>query len=623
MDMRRGSFWFVSFWASVYAISEPLPIDVFTSPPEIGSVQLSPDGKYLAITKREGQRSRFTVFTYPERKPTAINFPLGEDREIAGFMWKTDDSLLVTPARRIAGANFSFPTGELMRVDVSTGQVEPLQAGFLLHSLPDDPDHILTTGSFDRFNVAYKLNIRNGRRQQIARGAAPRGSFTVNAAGEIAFSIGTNSENETEVHVRKKSKWELVHRHGYSRMGWTPIGPGPGENSHFTRDSRGASTGGLGLYDALADEHQLIFRHPVVDLGSLVWDFGQKQAWGIRSNHHYPKLHYLNTSHPLARQHASLSKVYPEANIRFTSSTRDHNQSIALVSSDRRPGDFVFLDAKARKIEPLMSSRPDIRPEAMATMDPIELQVRDGSTVYGYMTSLPDTPKPGPTIVVVHGGPHGIRDYWGYNGEIQLLANRGFHVLQINYRGSGGYGLNYQRAGFGEWGGLIQDDITDSTQWAIETKIADPARICIYGASFGAYSAMMGAVKEPALYRCAVGISGMYDATIMEKAGDLRTQRAAVDYLREVLGNDRDALESISPVHLADKIEAAVMLVHGGQDPRTPPEHAHRMRKALAESGKDVEWFFDSDQGHGIQGREDRIIVYEKILAFLETQIGD
>ena len=169
----------------------------------------------------------------------------------------------------------------------------------------------------------------------------------------------------------------------------------------------------------------------------------------------------------------------------------------------------------------------------------------------------------------------------------------------------------------------MQDDITDATNWAIANKLAKPGKICTMGGSYGAYSAMMGAVREPDLYKCVVGVSGVYDISIMTKSGDIRSRKAGMLYLRRVFGNKKEDQLDISPANHADKIKAKVMLIHGGQDRRTPPAHAHRMREALEAAGKDFVWHFDPGQGHGFFGEETNIELWQRQLAFLNEQIGN
>ena len=603
--------------------AEPPPLRAFVAGAVNHNVRISPTGSHLAATMSIDDQSWFRIISYPENE-IAASVDLGEDRGVANFWWVQDDLVLVASTRRAAGSDAMRATGELYTVDAGNGRMRPMPSGGVLNVNVDDPDHVLIARSADRFGELHRLNVNNGLTKRIARGAAPRGGFVLGPDGKVAFSSGVNEDNEQEIHYRIGQKWELVEKHGIDDAGWVPVWHGSKPDTWLTYDTRGrSSTSALGLYDRASGEHRTIIRHPHGDVTGLYHDFGGKRLWGVRFDHHYPAVQYIDKTHPLAVQHAMLAKMYPEDDVRFTSTTRDHTKAIAVVSGDRKPGDFILVDLEQRKLAPLMKRRPALSPDSLAPMAPVELKVRDGSTVYGYVTSPSGAPTPGPMVVLVHGGPYGIRDTWGYRTQVQILASRGLHVLQVNFRGSGGYGLDYQRAGFGEWGGRMQDDVTDATRWAIENGIADADRICVFGTSYGAYAALMGSAREPDLYACAIGMSGIYDMNLMAKVGDVRQRRSGERYLREILGTDPEELKARSPVNMADRIRAQVMLVHGGQDRRAPPAHANRMRSALADAGREIEWLYDGDQGHGFVGNQTVEALWQRILAFLDRSIGD
>jgi dipeptidyl aminopeptidase/acylaminoacyl peptidase len=224
-------------------------------------------------------------------------------------------------------------------------------------------------------------------------------------------------------------------------------------------------------------------------------------------------------------------------------------------------------------------------------------------------------------VVMPHGGPHGVRDWWEFDWEVQLLANRGYAVLQVNFRGSGGYGRDFEAAGYGEWGAKMQDDVTDATRWAIEQKIAPADRTCIYGISYGGFAALMGAAREPELYRCAIGYAGVYDLELMWESGDVPDSRRGRAYLERVLGTDVAKLRAQSPVHNAQNIKAPVLLIHGKADGRADYEHAQRMKAALEKNNKKVEWLSLGREGHGIYDENTRREVYERILQFLDANL--
>jgi dipeptidyl aminopeptidase/acylaminoacyl peptidase len=256
----------------------------------------------------------------------------------------------------------------------------------------------------------------------------------------------------------------------------------------------------------------------------------------------------------------------------------------------------------------------------MRPKEAIALKARDGLELHGYVTR-PAGDGPHPLVVLPHGGPHGVRDSWEYDPEVQLLAIRGYAVLQVNFRGSGGYGTDFETAGYGEWGAKMQDDLTDATRWAIEQKIAPADRICIYGASYGGYAALMGAAREPDLYRCAIGYAGVYDLPLMWESGDTPDSNFGRAYLERVIGSDTATLRARSPVYNAQSIKAPVLLIHGKEDGRVDYQHAKRMRAALEEHQKKVEWLALGGEGHGIYDEDSRREVYERILQFLDANL--
>ncbi|MET0814439.1 MAG: prolyl oligopeptidase family serine peptidase, partial [Pseudoxanthomonas sp.] len=248
------------------------------------------------------------------------------------------------------------------------------------------------------------------------------------------------------------------------------------------------------------------------------------------------------------------------------------------------------------------------------------VKARDGMKLHGYLTLPAGKEQPLPMVVLPHGGPFGIFDEWKFDDDSQMLADAGYAVLRLNYRGSGNYGRDYYQAGARQWGRTMQDDLTDATRWAIAQRIADPARICIYGASYGGYAALMGAAREPSLYACAVGYVGVYDLEKMHK-DDTRHSRSWKSWTNDWLG-ERDALGEVSPVNLAADIKAPVFLAAGGQDERAPVEHTRKMEKALQKAGVPVESLYFPSEGHGFFTEPHRREYYTRLLAFPSKTLG-
>jgi dipeptidyl aminopeptidase/acylaminoacyl peptidase len=247
--------------------------------------------------------------------------------------------------------------------------------------------------------------------------------------------------------------------------------------------------------------------------------------------------------------------------------------------------------------------------------------MRDGLKVEAFLT-LPNNSngKNLPLIVNPHGGPFGVHDTWGFNPDVQMLANRGYAVLQVNFRGSSNYGRAFRISGFKQWGGTMQDDLTDATKWAIKSGIANPNRICIYGASYGGYAALMGVAKEPDLYRCAIGNVGVYDMKMMYGRGDIQDDESGENFLRVSLGENN--LDAISPTKLASRIKVPVLLTAGREDERAPPEHTEAMARALEQLGKPVEMKIYTGEGHGNYLQENKLDFANRVLNFLDKHIG-
>jgi dipeptidyl aminopeptidase/acylaminoacyl peptidase len=292
------------------------------------------------------------------------------------------------------------------------------------------------------------------------------------------------------------------------------------------------------------------------------------------------------------------------------------------VHSDRNPGAYYLLDEATKKLRPLVPSRRWIDPRLMAPVAPVTVKASDGLQIPAYLTARDGLKtRKAPLIVLPHGGPV-ARDYWAWHPEAQLFASRGYAVLQVNYRGSDGYGQDFETAGFRNWGTRVMQDIAEATRWAIAEGIADPARICIYGASFGGYSALMSAAREPDLYRCAAGFAGVYDR--VEQLSDTGAAFTVIGraWLEQVYGTDKAEQREQSPVTHAAKIKAPVLLAHGTSDTTVLFSQSKAMRKALDAAKKPYEWHEYGGEEHGWHKDENAVDFYTKLLAFFDKHIG-
>jgi dipeptidyl aminopeptidase/acylaminoacyl peptidase len=323
-----------------------------------------------------------------------------------------------------------------------------------------------------------------------------------------------------------------------------------------------------------------------------------------------------------------LEKELGEYEIVITDTDKEEKRFIVRTYSDRSRGAYYFYDSETDELKKVADVSPWIDETNMAKMFPVKYLSRDSLTIHGYLT-LPkgytmETAKNLPVVVNPHGGPW-ARDNWGFNPEVQFLANRGYAVLQMNFRGSTGYGKEFWEASFKQWGQSMQDDITDGVNWLIEKGIADPERIAIYGGSYGGYATLAGLTFTPDLYAAGVdyvGVSNLF--TLLETIPPY--WEPMLDMFYEMMGHPKEdslLLRQISPVFHADKIKAPLFIAQGANDPRVNKAESDQMVEALKQRGIEVQYMVKDNEGHGFRNEENRFDFYAAMEKFLEEHIGE
>lgn len=631
-----------------------LPLEHFTKHDEFGTIKISPDGEFIAITNGKYGRSQIAFINLKEKKAVG-GFRVTDNFEIVDFRWVSPTRIIYMLGQREYRAQPSL-TGEIFAVN-RDGSRHEMVYGFragqsttgthlqvrensyasaeLISGLKKDDENILIAehrwrmrGNYWKYDpdahpAVILLNTFNGRKRSL--GVVPLGGATmlVDNAENVRFAIGRNAASRLAVAWKPTADaaWTAFDLPGFREEGIVPQRFSSDDRSvFFTGVETGKTFAALYKLDLQSQQVSKVHAFEDSDVVELIADFNDKEVVGVMGYSDKPIYHWLAPDDRAAKLQAALLRAFPGQDATITSTTTDGTLAIVFVDSDTNPGEFFMFDTTTKKADHLRASRQWIDPRQMRPKQPIELTARDGQRLHGYLTQ-PAGEGPHPLIVLPHGGPHGTRDTWEYDSEVQLFANRGYSVLQVNFRGSEGYGMDFNLSGYRQWGGTMQDDVTDATRWAIEQKIAPADRICIYGASYGGYTALMGAAKEPKLYRCAVGYAGVYDLELMFTSADIPTWRSGLAYLEEALGTDPADLRRRSPVHNAAKIEIPVMLVHGKEDWRADYEQATSMKTALEANGKKVEWMALGREGHGAYDETTRRDVYERILGFLDKNL--
>lgn len=621
------------------AAADPLPAAVYGRLPLMDQPQLSPDGNKLAVLSPiKGRRCiRVQNLFGTVEDPHFICPGLSEVR---WFAWKTNERLLAgiyttTPNPNGYGPGLHVQT-DLIAVDADGGHevalVRPRQGVLvnferdsLVDLLADDPDHMLASVYPSEYPYAsvIKVDVRNGEKTTFQPDGDRTTQWLTDGNGHLRYALGLRGRQlELRYRLDDAAPFEptpnsatLLGTAG-EPQGLLPTvrliasGSKPGQ-LYFGADSE---TGRMELYlwdlvqgrtiDRIAGPADADIDGLIVDRGGLVgYTYTDDRA------------HQVFLDPAWQHDQAAIAKALPGNDITILSRVADGQRVLVRADRGSLPGDVYLLvrtpgkPSALTRIGPVRSEIPD---SAVAPVKPVTYVARDGLRIHAYLTLPPNAGAgPIPFVVLPHGGPVG-RDFWHFDFLAQMIATRGYGVLQPNFRGSSGYGRPFKEAGFQQWGQRMQDDVTDGTRWLIAQGLADPRRICIVGWSYGGYAALMGAIREPGLYRCVASMAG---------PTDLRRGDPYVDRRNYVLKGDPESVDDRSPVLLADRITVPVLLAHGRQDTNVPVEETEHMQKALERAGKPVEAvYFDLDD-HFLYYESYRIEFLTRLERFLKANL--
>lgn len=369
------------------------------------------------------------------------------------------------------------------------------------------------------------------------------------------------------------------------------------------------------------DQEHVIFSVNHVDLDGAEYSRLRRVLTMAGYQTDKPQRHFFDDLS--AQRFKNVSEKLPGYEVILQSSTRNENKYIVAAYSDKTPGSRYIYDANNNTLDKLADINPDLAERDMAPVQPIQYQSRDGLTIHGYLTLPPGRAGSNlPCVVNPHGGPW-ARDGWGFNPEVQFLANRGLAVLQMNFRGSTGYGRRFWEASFGQWGLSMQDDITDAVHWLTNQGIADPKRIAIYGGSYGGYATLAGAAYTPDLYAAAVDYVGVSNLlTFMNTIPPY--WKPMLEKMHSMVGHpegDRERLVATSPALNAEKIKIPLLIAQGAHDPRVNKDESDQMVAALQARGVAVEYIVKEDEGHGFHNDENKFEFYERMEKFLTQHL--
>lgn len=621
------------------AAAEEIPLEDFVEHPDYKSVSISPDGRHLAVAAPSEDQTGLAIIRIGEDKSLSAtaSFVLRSGEHVADVVWANDERALFTTERQAGTLARPNPTGRIYGVDVDGSNqkmlygTEPGARVFrraeILSRLPGRDDRVLIQEyAHDRsYPRALQMDVNDGRTGVEAVSPLENGGLVADHDGVVRFAYGTDEERNNVYSYResKDGDWqdfesdldgEHIQVHGFAE-----------NNRDIYLTSR--ETGRMGLYrlDTETGESERLLGSDTVEVSNVLWDRDGDYVIGAVFADGRPEMRFIDEDDPSSVLQRQIARAFPRQFSRIVSFAGDSSRAIVGAQSDISPPGYFLFDTESMQADYLLSSREQIDPNQMLPVEPIQLESRDGVDLHGYLIEPEpaEEGRPHPLIVRVHGGPHGLRDHWSFDPEMQLLANRGYAVLTVNFRGSGGYGHEFEEAGYREWGRAMQDDVTDATRWAVEQGITDSDSVCIYGGSYGGYATLAGLTREPDLYACGAANVGIYDLPLMFEKGDIPERERGRAYLREVLGQDEEELKANSPARHVERIEAPLFLAHGEEDNRAHFAHFEFLTEQLDEAEIPYESQVFEEEGHGYYEMDNRLRFSRGLLEFFDRHIGE
>ncbi len=656
--------------AAVYALAacgitwaqEPTPLSLadLYADEDVRDAAISPSGRYLAVVVRQEPNDVIYVMdleTGERSVPSSINRTGAGERfetRLSHVYWKNDDRLLfraqVRPksgakVQNLTRGNFGRLGDRLFAINRDgTKAVRllgenrdfalqgALNLGAIGSMLPRDPDHILMNVWGIAGPVIYRVNVQTGEGKAIEYAEQYVVGWWLDMEGMPVVRV-ERAFGAFRFHRKVDGKWKEFHRVPVKEMqrrpDYEPIGPSEQPNKYYVlARPEGRERTGVYLYDLTAEKFgEPLIEHPAYDIYSV-----QVARDGSRLLSYCYVVHVRTCELTDSRSNAhmkALRKYFQDsANVYITDVSADSNTLVLFVEGPAVPPSFYYYRTTTKKIEFIGFERNSLFNKLMPTAAPVTWKARDGREIGGYLTRPAGAEQATglPLVVYPHGGPE-LRDRLAFDRWVQYFVSRGYAVFQPNFRGSDGFGRGFSEAGNGEWGRAMQDDITDGVAFLLQREIADPARICIVGASYGGYAALAGAALTPDLYKCAVSIAGLSDLSAFMKWYKFEhgPDSAGSVYWMRLIGDPEHALQrmrSVSPVHLAGAIKADVLLIHGKDDDVVPYSQSQAMKRALDNSTRRITLIEIEDEGHSGWSDENEMLVLEKIDAFLAKNLG-
>jgi len=607
------------------------------------NVSLSPDGKHIALIRNQKGTPILIIVAVDTMK--AVNqISFANKDSVSSYSWANNERLLVFLASKQRNEERKLSYGEIYSINIDEdkgrfifglrslvrrGKIKKgtkdhdyekhLAHPDIISMLRNDPEHIIISTSQygNRGMWVYKVNIYDGHIETLAKVDDSKAN---NKTTKLSYFDNREELWLTSMHQQNKATLARYDFDGKSWIQYQPknasyelsiISSYKGTEKLIVSDYCGNNTISTCLFDPKTEGLNSLYHVEGYDINWLLLDH-QNMPYAVSYFDEYPKYKILDENNPMAQKLSEFLVKFVGYKVRVNWNLIGGNKALISVSSDVQPRLWYLFDTETDQFSYVAHSKKTIDTKLLNPQYSFKFNARDDTPIQGYIT-LPSKESIGalPAVVLVHGGPHS-RDYWGFDPEVQLLSSRGYAVVQVNFRGSAGFGWKFEESGFKQWGKSIQYDILDSISYLVEKKYIDKDRLCIMGASFGGYSAIQSSIIAPDLFQCSVAVSGVYD---LELLIDNEEPEESLNLTDTIGGLKVQNLHS--PINAIHRLKAPVLLVHGTKDDRTPLEQAEVLIKHLEKNNKTYEWFEMENEGHSFHKAENRVKYYEKVMKFL------
>ena len=598
-----------------------IPLKDFFRNPERTDYAISPNGKYLSFLAP--YKGRLNVFLQEISGGEPQRLTNVTERDIAKYLWGNDRTILYIKDNA-GDENFHlysvFTDGsgskdltpfDGVRVNI-VDELEDYDSEILIELNKRNPE----------FFDVYRLNFETGEMKVAAENPGNVSGWGTDHKGTIRIAVTTDGVNNGIMYRDSaEDEFKTIITTNFRQM-LSPLFFTFDDKNIYASSNLGRDKAAIVEYDIKNNkELSVLFEHPEVDVNILKYSKKRKVLTVIPAYTH--RIERVILDDEIRRIYEKLEKELAGYEITIVDTDDNEEKYIVAAYNDRTTGSYHIYDKSTDSITKINDVSPWINEEQMSEMKPVTFTSRDGLKLNGYLT-LPKgkEPKDLPVVLNPHGGPW-ARDYWGFNPEVQFLASRGYAVLQINFRGSVGYGREFWESSFKQWGRKMQDDLTDGVKWLEEQGIADPKRVAIYGGSYGGYAVLAGLAFTPDIYACGVDYVGVSNLFTFMKSIPPYWQ-PFLEMMYEMVGNpetDKQLLEDASPVFHVDKIKAPLFIAQGRMDPRVNVNESDQVVEALKKRGIDVPYMVKDNEGHGFHNEENRFDFYEAMEKFLTKHL--